>query len=188
MVSTPSSTRTRQRICAPDRSSVTSHPPEVDGVERIGLEPVGEVRLVERIDERAGAGLDDIGRGAVPRQRFAVHPCLERYLPQAVAARRDGLDGEVAHLDRLPDDLAHRRERGGDRAITLRLGLALTGPRPRHPDGRGAALRAAHHAQVRELVLLGASWKPSGSRASKPSSRISRFLSAALLNVWYSPS
>src|SRR5438876_12127260 len=110
MVSTPSSTRTRQTICAPDRSSVTSHPPEVDGVERIGLEPVGEERLVERIDQRAGARLDDIGRGAVPRQRLAVHARLERYLPQAVAAGRDGLDDEVSHLDRLPDDLAHRGE------------------------------------------------------------------------------
>src|SRR5256884_8617606 len=106
MGSTPPSTRTRQTICAPDRSSVTSPPPEVDGVERIGLEPVGEERLVERIDQRAGARLDDIGRGAVPRQRLAVHARLERYLPQAVAAGRDGLDDEVPHLDRLPDDFA----------------------------------------------------------------------------------
>src|SRR4029077_3697120 len=108
MVSTPSSSRTRQRICAPDRSSVTSHPPEVHGVERIGLEPIGEVRLIERIDERAGTRLDDIGRRAVPREGLAVHPRLERYLSQAVAAGCDGLDGEVAHLDRLPHDLAHR--------------------------------------------------------------------------------
>src|SRR5207248_7828284 len=108
MVSTPSSTRTRQRICAPDRSSPTSHPPEVDGVERIGLEPLGEERLVERVDQRARTRLDDIGRCTVPRQRFAVHTRLERYLPQAVAAGRDGLDGEVPHLDGLPDDLAPR--------------------------------------------------------------------------------
>src|SRR5437763_15343417 len=119
MVSTPSSTRTRQRICAPDRSSVTSHPPEVDGVERIGLEPFGEVRLVERIDERAGAGLDDIGRGTVPRERFAVHPCVDRYLPQAIAARRARLDVAPARLDRLPVALAQRGDSRRQRATPL---------------------------------------------------------------------
>src|SRR5207245_10719227 len=105
MVSTPSSSRTRQRICAPDRSSVTSHPPEVYGGERIGLEPIGEVRLIERVDERAGAHLDDIGGCAVHRQGLSVHACLERDLPQTDASERDGLHRPVPPLYRPPDAL-----------------------------------------------------------------------------------
>src|SRR2546426_5390952 len=69
ITSTPASSRVRHRICAPVSVSVIgSHSPEVDGVERAVLELVGVARLVEGVQHRAGAGLDDVGRRTVPRQ------------------------------------------------------------------------------------------------------------------------
>src|SRR2546430_7603685 len=71
ITSTPASSRVRHRICAPVSVSVIgSHSPEVDGVERAVLQLVGVARLVEGVQHRARARLDDVGRRAVPRQRL----------------------------------------------------------------------------------------------------------------------
>src|SRR6266496_5130347 len=113
--STPASTSARHRISAPETSSLMdSHPPEVAGVERLVLELVRMAHLVEGVHQRTGARLDDVGGGAVPRQRLPVDARLHQHLAQTVAPRGDRLDRQVHDVDLATDDLRDRGERRGD--------------------------------------------------------------------------
>src|SRR5439155_25599556 len=156
ITSTPASSRVRQRICAPVSVSVIgSHSPEVDGVERAVLELVGVARLVEGVQHRAGAGLDDVGRRTVPRQRLAGDADLDQHLAQAVAARADRLDREVQHLDLALDDRADRGDGRGDRSVARAGRATLARPRAREPDLGGGWRRPTRYLQMREPVHLG---------------------------------
>src|SRR2546428_13041916 len=92
ITSTPPSTSVRQRIWAPVSISVIgSDSPEVDGVERPVLQLVGIARLVDGVQHRAGARLDNVRRGAVARERLARDPDLPHHLAKPVAAGGAGL-------------------------------------------------------------------------------------------------
>src|SRR5881392_3662781 len=156
ITSTPASSRVRHRICAPVSVSVIgSHSPEVDGVERAVLQLVGVARLVEGVQHRARARLDDVGRRAVPRQRLAGHADLHQHLAQAVPPGGDRLDREVQHLDGALDDRADRGDGRGDRSVAAPRRAALAQPRAREPDVGGGGRRPARYLQMREPVHLG---------------------------------
>src|SRR6058998_531462 len=132
MTSTPASTSPRHRISAPVSTSlIGSYSPEIAGVERLVLQLVGVADLVERVHQGARARLDDVGRSAVSGERLPVDPRLHQHLPQAVAPRRDGLNGQVHDFYLTPDHLGDRGERRGDRPVAARRRPALTPTGPR---------------------------------------------------------
>src|SRR5206468_10812258 len=134
MTSTPASTSARHKISAPVKSSlIGSHSPEVAGVERLVFQLVRVVDLVQRVDQGARTRFDDIGRRAVSRQRFAVDARLHQHLPQAVASRRDRLNGQIHDFHLASDHLGDRCESRGDRSIAARRRAALTSPPPPPP-------------------------------------------------------
>src|SRR3989442_9155396 len=70
-----------------------SQAPEVDAVQRRRLQLVGVIRLVERVDQRAGARLDDVRGRAVPvnvlpSTRTCTNTCPTLSLP-GVTERSD---------------------------------------------------------------------------------------------------
>src|SRR5437867_6359705 len=134
MPSTPASTSARHKISAPVKSSlIGSHSPEVAGVERLVFQLVRVVDLVQRVDQGARTRFDDIGRRAVSRQRFAVDARLHQHLSQAVASRRDRLNGQIHDFHLASDHLGDRCESRGDRSIAARRRAALTSPAPPPP-------------------------------------------------------
>ena len=110
--------------------------------------------LVEGMHQRAGARLDDIGRGPVPGQRLAVDPCLDEDLSQAVSSGRDRLDGQIQDVDLALHHLRDRRERGGNGPVAGRRSAAVPGPGSCEPHVGACGDGPTRDLQVREPVGL----------------------------------
>ena len=93
-------------------------------------------------------------------ERLAIDANLQDDTSQTVAARRDGLHGQIEDFDRPPDGFGDCREGGSDWPVASSRRVTLAEPGTREPHVRARGLRAARHAQVGEVVNLRRAMKP----------------------------
>src|SRR5260370_36438576 len=110
---------------------------------------------------RAGARLDDVGRGALPGDQRAVEIDLHRHLAEGVLAGGRGADGVILRAALHAGDRVEGREGGVHRAVAdarvlVRLAVLLELHRCRRDHARAAddvqVLELVHGVRLRRLV------------------------------------